>query len=134
MVSYLKVISRLILSLVQSRFTADRHCSRTSSIFPSQALFQKKTRFFLLLFLLLLPVQCVDKTNFPEDRKTIVPCKYLPLSHAKPQESFLRLCMGQREVLAVHEFAVLSSQARTKQNARITWVILLYGGECFTGN
>ena len=31
-------------------------------------------------------------------------CKYLPLFHTKPQKSFLRLCMGQREVLTVHAF------------------------------
>ena len=31
-------------------------------------------------------------------------CKYL----SKPKKSFLRLCMGQREVLTVHEFSVLS--------------------------
>ena len=35
-------------------------------------------------------------------------CEYLPLSHTKPKETFLRLCMGQREVLAVHDFSVLS--------------------------
>ena len=34
--------------------------------------------------------------------------KYLPMSHTKPQKTFLRLCMGQREVLTVHEFSVLS--------------------------
>ena len=36
-------------------------------------------------------------------------CKYLPWSHTKPLKSFLRLCMGKREVRTVHEFSVLSS-------------------------
>ena len=38
----------------------------------------------------------------------IVHCKYLPLSHTKIRETFLRLFMGQREVLAVDDFSVLS--------------------------
>ena len=37
-----------------------------------------------------------------------VDCKYLPLSHTKPQKTFLRLCMEQREVLTVHALSVLS--------------------------
>ena len=37
-----------------------------------------------------------------------VHCKYLLLSHTKPWKSFLRLCMGQREVLTVRAFSVLS--------------------------
>ena len=35
-------------------------------------------------------------------------CKCRPLSHTKPQKRFLRLCMGQREILTVHAFSVLS--------------------------
>ena len=44
-------------------------------------------------------------------------CKYLPLFHTKPQKSFLRLCMGQREVLTVHAFfrlVMLVSKIRTR--------------------
>ena len=48
-------------------------------------------------------------------KQQIVHCKYLPLSHTKPQESFLRLCMGQREVLAVHDFSVLSQFHKLKE-------------------
>ena len=43
-----------------------------------------------------------------------VDCKYLPLSHTKPQKTFLRLCMEQREVLTVHALSVLSWTTPTK--------------------
>jgi len=32
------------------------------------------------------------------------------LSHIKPQETFLRLCMEQREALTVYAFSVLSGR------------------------
>ena len=52
----------------------------------------------------------------------VVHCKYLPLSHTKPQESFLRLCMGQQEVLAVHDFSVLSwCIIKEKEKKKNTW-------------
>ena len=43
----------------------------------------------------------------------IVHCKYLPLPHTKPQKTFLRLCMGPREVLAVHDFSVQAFQSES---------------------
>ena len=38
----------------------------------------------------------------------IVRYKYLSLRHTKPWESFLRLCMGQQELLEVQDFSFLS--------------------------
>ena len=58
----------------------------------------------------------------------IVHCKYFSLSHTKPQESFLRLCMGQREVLAEHEFSFLSwmRNANVRNHLTLFWLVYVW--------
>ena len=48
------------------------------------------------------PIKQTMTASIPWQDGKLVHCKYLPLSHTKPYKSFLRLCMGQREVLTVH--------------------------------
>ena len=75
----------------------------------------KQEHSYLLMSNKIYPFLCSFLSKTMTGRKKNVHWKYLPLCHTK-----LRLCMGRRKALAVHDFSVLS------------WAMIEYSGNCET--